>query len=95
MHLKLVLIFSLRTVKSFIKSLIIDYNNTVVCFDWNNIFSNIPIIDSSNSVNEKLEKDSSLSERTNLAVDSIVDLLSLCLESIYFLIYIRGAASQD
>jgi predicted GIY-YIG superfamily endonuclease len=61
-----------------------DNNDIMVSFDIVNLFPSVPTKLTLEIVKEKLEGDPSLSSRTYLTVEGILELLEVCLNSVYF-----------
>ncbi len=57
----------------------------MVSYDVTALFTSFPVSDSLTIIRGKLERDSSLSNRTSLTVDNIIELLKCCLNTTYFL----------
>ena len=56
----------------------------ITSYDVTALFTCIPPDDAIQVVRECLEKDGTLSERTDLSVDQIVELVTICLKTTYF-----------
>ena len=56
----------------------------LVSFDVYSLFTNVPVPEAVEFIQEMLRRDPKLSERTTLDADTITDLLSLYLKSTYF-----------
>ena len=56
-------------------------------FDVESLFTNVPVDEAVEIVRRRLQEDEFLDERCPLPVDTIVDLLELCLKSTYFLFH--------
>ena len=56
----------------------------MVSFDVISLFTAIPVQKACNYIKEKLEEDSTLSQRTHLEIDGIVSLLNFVLSNNYF-----------
>lgn len=57
---------------------------TMVSFDVKSLFMNVPVDKALQVIRSRLEDDVSLDSRTTLSVDSIMELLTLCLKTTYF-----------
>ena len=57
---------------------------TMISFDVEALYTSLPIDSVLEIVGQKLEKDETLSKRTTLDIDDIVQLLKYCLTSTYF-----------
>ena len=55
-----------------------------VSFDIKNLFTEVPVEAALKVVGDKLTKDQTLRERTNIPVPQLVELTNLCLRSTYF-----------
>ena len=70
----------------------------LISYDVTALFTSIPVPDAIESVQLKLSADDTLSERTSLSIDKILELLKFCLDTTYFVYKIqiykqkRGAA---
>ena len=67
----------------FIRSQTASDSECLVSFDTVSLFTDIPTDDVIDAACRKLKKDDSLVNRTALTVDSIIILLTLCLESTF------------
>ena len=63
----------------------IEEDETIVSFDVSALFTSVPIGDAVCIIGDMLRNDESLPDRTKLSVAQIVDLLTLCLPTTYFL----------
>jgi len=59
-------------------------NNLMVSFDVKSLFTSVPVDEALLIINNKLEHDETLELRTFLSVESIMELLTLCLKTTYF-----------
>ncbi len=59
-------------------------NECYISFDIVALFSNTPIPKAMEVIKRRLEKDNTLSERTDLSVSSIIKLLEFCVNNTYF-----------
>ncbi len=57
----------------------------MISFDVVSLFTKVPVPETLQIIKEKLTTVSSLSDRTNLSLPTIMDLLTMCLESTYFI----------
>ena len=73
-----------REFASFIQLVCLESDETLVSFDVVSLFTRIPVELAISVARSRLESDEFLSERTNLTIDDIVSLLSLCLKATYF-----------
>ena len=61
------------------------YKDTLVSFDVKkNLFTQVPVKAALTVVEDRLYKDTTLSDRTSIPVPQLVELTSLCLGSKYF-----------
>ena len=67
-----------------IKGLSLTDRDIMVSFDVSSLFTNVPIDEALDIVQQRLEQDSTLPDRTSLTVTSLMDLLRLCLQTTYF-----------
>ena len=67
-----------------IRELPLTDQDMMVSFDVSSLLTNVPIDEALNIVQQKSEGDSSLPNRTNLTVSSIMALFRLCLQTTYF-----------
>ncbi len=68
-----------------LKNVVVSETEEMVSYDVTALFTSVPVNDSLTIIHGKLERDSSLSDRTNLTVDNIIELLRCCLNTTYFL----------
>ena len=59
-------------------------NSLMVSFDIKSLFTNVPVDEALQVIRIGLEDDDLLVSRTMLSVDSIIELLTLCLKTTYF-----------
>ena len=59
-------------------------DEVLVSFDVVSLFTNIPIGEALQVIQERLWVDESLGDRTALSADRVVELLEVCLKSTYF-----------
>ena len=59
-------------------------NNLMVGFDVKSLFTNVLVDEALLVIKNKLEYDETLELRTSLSVESIMELLTLCLKTTYF-----------
>ena len=57
----------------------------MVSYDATALFTNTPIPDTLRIIRERLDSDATLSDRTTLSVVSIMELLTHCVNAIYFM----------
>lgn len=62
----------------------IDPNHTLVSFDVVSLFTNVPVDKTLTIVRHRLENDNTLTERTNLNIGTILELLTICVKTTYF-----------
>lgn len=68
-----------------LKDLNIDLNkNLLVSFDVVSLFTNVPVDKTLNILKDKLLNDQDLNTRTNLSVNTIMELLTICIKTTYF-----------
>ena len=67
-----------------IKDEIIREDEVMVSFDVKSLFTNVPLDEALQVIQDRLNQYTSLAERTRLSPDSITRLLELCLRSTYF-----------
>ena len=73
---------------SFAKSLAdleLDDDEIMVSYDVSSLFTAVPVNDAIQIINDRLQNDNTLADRTNLDVDDITDLLEFCLSNTYFM----------
>ena len=63
----------------------IELDEDLCSYDMSSLFTSVPVAMTFYVINEKLEEDQTLKDRTPLAPDDIIRLLSLCLKCTYFL----------
>lgn len=51
----------------------------IVSFDASSLFTNVPVDETLNAIEQRLNMDETLTDRTNLLMQSLIDLLRLCL----------------
>ena len=66
------------------KNVVLEEDKVLVSYDVTILFTSVPVDEVISIVRRRLQEDTSLSERTNLNVDDIVDTLSCCLNTTYF-----------
>ena len=57
----------------------------IVSYDVKALFTNTPIPDTLRIIRERLDSNATLSDRTTLSVDSIMELLTFCVNTTYFM----------
>ena len=72
-----------REFVDFIRSERLTSEETMISFDVVSLFTCVPTDLAVQVAHRRLENDASLPERTNLSVDDIVDLLTLCLDATF------------
>lgn len=77
----------------FITNQTLEEGKILVLFDVVSLFTNIPTYMAVDSAQRRLNVDDTLSDRTNLSVQSIISLLHLCLDLTFFLF--RGQYYQQ
>ena len=70
--------------KSLAEQLEIAQNDTLVSFDVQSLFTNVPVPETLAIIEKRLVSDSQLSERTNLPIPTIMELITMCAETTYF-----------
>ena len=68
----------------FIRGQTLDADRVLVSFDVVSLFTKIPVDLAIKVAKERLRNDASLGQRTSFPVEDIVDLLSFCLNTTYF-----------
>ncbi|XP_070560185.1 uncharacterized protein [Ptychodera flava] len=68
-----------------IKGLEVPPGQKLISYDVSALFINIPVDQALHVIKDRLERDNTLSDRCDLSVEQIVELLRLCLNSTYFL----------
>ena len=68
-----------------VRSIRLQPTEAMVSFDIKSLFTNVPIQEALEVIQEKLMNDESLEERTALTAEQISHLLDLCLRTTYFL----------
>jgi hypothetical protein len=58
--------------------------DTLVSFDVVSLFTNVPVDEALQVINNKLTNDNTLAERSILKVEAIMELLDVCLRTTYF-----------
>ncbi len=59
-------------------------DESIISFDVNALFTSVPVEESLTLIQESLEADPTLSERTTLSPQQVSDLLKMCLSTTYF-----------
>ena len=67
-----------------LKNMNIEQNDVLVSFDVKSLFTKVPVDEAIDTVCDKLREDTTLTERTDLSVDSISKLMKLCFDCTYF-----------
>ena len=62
----------------------IEPEETLVSFDVESLFTNVPVEESIAIIKRRLPEDTTVEERTSLSRNTVVDLLDLCLKCTYF-----------
>ena len=62
----------------------LEEDESLISFDVKSLFTNVPVEESVDIMKNRLEKDSTLSNRTNLSAAQVACLLHLCLTTTYF-----------
>lgn len=78
---------------SFVQSMSLKPNETLVSFDVVSLFTNVPVELAVKVARRRLELDSTLGLRTNLTTDELVQLLTFCLGTTY--LSFRGRVLQQ
>ena len=68
-----------------IREIRIEPDKELQSYDVSALFTSVPVGKPLKVIRERLEEDQNLSDRTPLAPDNIIRLLSLCLKCTYFL----------
>ncbi len=71
----------------------LEEDDVMVSFDVTALFPSVPVDRSLEVVQDLLEKDNTLTDRTNISISHIIELLESCLRLTYF-IYDRQIYSQ-
>ena len=66
-----------------IKGITLQHEETIISYDVVDLFTSIPPTSALDVVQQALLKDTTLSNRTNLACNQICDLLHLCLDNTF------------
>ncbi|XP_072025382.1 uncharacterized protein [Amphiura filiformis] len=67
-----------------IKNLEVPPGQKLISYDVSALFTSIPVPDAIEAVKEKLESDTTLKDRTPLKINHILELLTFCLNTTYF-----------
>ena len=62
----------------------INTNHLMVSFDVVSLFTNVPVDKTLNVIKHRLENDNTLQNRTKLNINTIMELLTLCIKTTYF-----------
>ena len=62
----------------------IEEDEILVSFDVSSLFTNVPIDEAVQIIQDRLRKDEILCDRTTLSPDRVAELLEVCLRSTYF-----------
>ena len=73
-----------RAFAEFIRDINLDANHELVSFDVVSLFTKIPVDLAIKVAKKRLNEDVSLNKRTTLPVEFLIDLLSFCLNTTYF-----------
>lgn len=73
----------------------IEPDDELYSYDVSALFMSVPLEKALRVIREKLEEDHTLGDRTSLAPDHIIQLLSLCLKCIIILPLPRGVLLPD
>ena len=68
-----------------VREIRIELDEELRSYDVSALFTSVPVDKALEVIREKLEDDQNLRDRTPLAPDDIIQLLSLCLKCTYFL----------
>ena len=68
-----------------LKDISITSNSTLVSFDVTALFTSIPTKEATEVIRERLVQDSNLKDRTKMNINQIIELLSFCLDTTYFI----------
>ena len=72
-------------IANFLKDFKVEDNEILVSHDVDSLFTNSPIHDTLEYIRERLEKDTTLKLRTNLAISDIIELLRFICKTTYFM----------
>ncbi|KAJ4437230.1 hypothetical protein ANN_17365 [Periplaneta americana] len=67
-----------------IRNTSVDMHDTLVSFDVVSLFTNVPVDEALSIVRRKLEADNNISSSTQLSIESVMELLDICLKTTYF-----------
>lgn len=70
--------------KTIAEQLSIEQNDMLVSFDVQSLFTNVPVPETLAIIERRLENDESLTKRTNIPIPTIMELLSICVNTTYF-----------
>ena len=73
-----------KTFVQTIEDVVLNVDETITSYDVTALFTAIPPKDAITVIEHKLKEDHTLKDRTNLNVEQIVELISLCLNTTYF-----------
>ena len=82
-----------RDFASFVQSLTLEETEVLVSFDVISLFTRVPVGLAIQVARQRLQADDTLSDRTSLDVEEVISLLSLCLNSTFFVF--RGVFYQQ
>ena len=67
-----------------IRDIAIQSTDTLISFDVESLFTNVPVKDSCQIIHKRLQADETLKDRTQMSPEQILELLSVCLNSTSF-----------